>query len=281
MNLEFDSSISAFLEKTTSQLEKQPSVHSFILSLARKYEEMNKPIILLVRGLDKNGNLLIAGVQTESKYPLIISQTEPEYAKTLSQMLAESDYNFPGVNGPTPAVDAFAESWSQMRLCKSELGTNLRLFELTTVKHPPKSPGFFRSAKAEDEEVIFQWLNEFHTEAVPHDPKRPDDEIYKDIREATRKEQFFIWEENSAPVCLVGSKRETQTERWIAPVYTPPHLRGRGYASALVAAVSQKIVDSGKKGMLFTDLSNPTSNSIYQKVGYSAVADFRHYFFKK
>ncbi|MGK5090012.1 GNAT family N-acetyltransferase [Bdellovibrionota bacterium FG-2] len=64
--------------------------------------------------------------------------------------------------------------------------------------------------------------------------------------------------------------------RGIAPVCTPKHLRGHGYASALTAAVSQRYVDLGKKCLLFTDLSNPTSNSIYQKIGYRPVTDFRH-----
>ena len=91
-----------------------------------------------------------------------------------------------------------------------------------------------------------------------------------------KKSQWFVWEDNGECVCLLGSMCETDTERWIVPVYTPPEFRGRGYASSLVAAVSQRIVDSGKKGMLFTDLANPTSNNIYSAVGYQPMSDFKH-----
>jgi predicted GNAT family acetyltransferase len=66
----------------------------------------------------------------------------------------------------------------------------------------------------------------------------------------------------------------------IGPVYTPPALRKRGYASALTAALSQELLDSGRKFcFLFTDLANPTSNRIYQQIGYQAVCDVDEYRF--
>ncbi len=66
----------------------------------------------------------------------------------------------------------------------------------------------------------------------------------------------------------------------IGPVYTPPEQRGHGYASALVAGVSQWLLDAGNQFcFLFTDLRNPTSNHIYQVIGYQPVGDFTEYSF--
>jgi predicted GNAT family acetyltransferase len=63
-------------------------------------------------------------------------------------------------------------------------------------------------------------------------------------------------------------------------VYTPPEWRGKGYASACVAALSQLCLDSGYQFcMLYTDLANPTSNSIYQKIGYQPIGESREYRF--
>jgi predicted GNAT family acetyltransferase len=57
-------------------------------------------------------------------------------------------------------------------------------------------------------------------------------------------------------------------------VYTPPHLRKQGYATSCVAALTQRMLDSGKRFCcLYTDLTNPTSNAIYQKIGYQPVCD--------
>lgn len=50
------------------------------------------------------------------------------------------------------------------------------------------------------------------------------------------------------------------------------------YASACVAALSQLILDEGKEFCtLFTDLANPTSNHIYQQIGYRPVCDFAEF----
>ena len=63
-------------------------------------------------------------------------------------------------------------------------------------------------------------------------------------------------------------------------VYTPPEMRGRGYASACVGHLSQHLLDSGYQFCcLFTDLSNPTSNNIYQRLGYHPVCDYDEYVF--
>jgi len=60
----------------------------------------------------------------------------------------------------------------------------------------------------------------------------------------------------------------------VGPVYTPPAHRARGYGSAVTAAVSQRATEAGARDViLFTDLANPTSNSIYQKIGFRPVYD--------
>lgn len=61
----------------------------------------------------------------------------------------------------------------------------------------------------------------------------------------------------------------------MGPVYTPPEFRGRGFGGAVTAVVTQAALDSGAEGVvLFTDLANPTSNTLYQRLGYHPVSDF-------
>jgi predicted GNAT family acetyltransferase len=213
------------------------------------------------------------------QYPLIVSLAKDEHARAFARELAKKITTFPGVNGPLRAANSFAEGWKEEKACQLKIAADLRLFELTKVISPVKPSGFARAAEPDDVDLIFSWLEDFHEEAVPHDPKPSAESLQQRIRDSVLKGYYFLWGDKGQPVCLVGSNRETATERWVAPVYTPKELRGRGYATALVAAVSERIVASGKKGMLFTDLSNPTSNSIYQKIGYVSVADFRHVLF--
>lgn len=279
MDMKIDSSVAGFLENCASQLEKDATINSFVLSLAARCESSGRPVQHLARGLDKKGNLLIAGIQTDLNRPLVLSKSTNEAAGFFASQLERQVSSLPGVTGPSPAVESFVEEWCVVKNCHSKLERNLRLFELTSLKPARACAGFFRVATSEHEKIIFQWLREFHEEAIPHEPKMSDEDLYKDIRAAFSAEQYFVWVVEGKCVSLVGSRRETSSGRWIGPVYTPKSERGHGYASALTAAVSQRIIDAGKKAILFTDMENPTSNSIYQKLGYEFVADFKAFFF--
>lgn len=83
-----------------------------------------------------------------------------------------------------------------------------------------------------------------------------------------------VWEAGDVPVSIAGLTRQVAGMVRVGPVYTPPELRGHGYASAATAAVSRQALDAGAaEVVLFTDLANPVSNSIYQRIGYRAVED--------
>ena len=92
-------------------------------------------------------------------------------------------------------------------------------------------------------------------------------------------QELYLWIDKE-PVSMAGKSRPTPNGITINLGYTPPELRGRGYASSCVASLSQLQLDSGKQFCtLFTDLSNPTSNSIYQKMGYKPICDYNQYLF--
>jgi predicted GNAT family acetyltransferase len=78
----------------------------------------------------------------------------------------------------------------------------------------------------------------------------------------------WLWDDGGTTVA--GASR-------IGPVYTPPAMRGRGYAGALTAHVSRMVLDEGALACLYTDLANPTSNRLYAAIAYEPVADFTRY----
>ena len=135
-----------------------------------------------------------------------------------------------------------------------------------------------RLAEPREDELVAEWLYEFHLEALPNEPSS-----LADHREAAKirlaDQDLYLWDDGQ-PVALAGRQRPTPHGVCIGPVYTPLHFRRKGYATALTAALSQLLLDSGKRfTALFTDLSNPVSNSIYQKIGYQPVCDFDLYRF--
>jgi hypothetical protein len=84
----------------------------------------------------------------------------------------------------------------------------------------------------------------------------------------------YLWEREGDVVSMAAAVGPTPNGMRVGAVYTPPEHRGHGYASALVAALSQDLLDRGRTfTMLYTDLANPTSNAIYQRIGYVPVSD--------
>ena len=90
-----------------------------------------------------------------------------------------------------------------------------------------------------------------------------------------------VWDHGGA-VAFIGFGDGPAATARIAPVYTLPDFRGRGYASAMVGALSRELFAAGTRAIfLTTDVSNPTSNAIYQRIGFRPVADHYHFEFGK
>jgi predicted GNAT family acetyltransferase len=74
------------------------------------------------------------------------------------------------------------------------------------------------------------------------------------------------------PVSMAGIMRRTRHAAALGAVYTPPPLRGRGYAGSVTAAVAAFAFTQGKSvACLYTDLRNPFSNRCYAKIGFEPV----------
>jgi RimJ/RimL family protein N-acetyltransferase len=190
--------------------------------------------------------------------------------------LASGGWTLPGVNGPTATSDAFAAAWCAARGGRASVHMNLRGFELTHVIDPPAASGRMRAAASGDEALVGAWYRAFYGEADIHAGPIPPEE---NARRAIRDGRVFLWDDGGPVAQTVLSGRTPNGAR-IGGVYTPTDVRRRGYATALVAEVSRAQLAAGRKFcFLLTDLANPVSNSIYPKIGYRAVADFREYDF--
>ena len=146
------------------------------------------------------------------------------------------------------------------------------IYRLTEVRPVDGVPGRPRPADAGDRRLLVDWIRAFTAEANPEAPGL-DDQEWVDRRLRGMSGTLYVWD-HGGPVSMAGHGSATPNGARIGPVYTPPDRRRRGYASALVAGVSDIVLASGKRFcFLFTDLSNPTSNKIYQDVGYEFVCE--------
>lgn len=190
--------------------------------------------------------------------------------------IKENTLEIPGVIGPAHIAAYFAAEWKRVMNQSSMVSMRQKVYEVRSVPMFPFPPGEFRQAAEDDIPIIAEWLQSFEEEALG---KSHDIELARAER-LVKLGSIFVWEIGGHLVSMAMRMRPIAHSITISGVYTPLEYRRKGYATGLVAMLSQRLLDSGYEFVnLFTDLANPTSNSIYQKIGFRPVCDFRMYSF--
>jgi predicted GNAT family acetyltransferase len=234
--------------------------------------------------VERNGEIAAAAVRTPPLNVVLSVVPERQLADPVMALLVDdlrAAYadRVPGVTGRSVESRTFATRWQRETGQASRPGMKQRIYQLEQVVPPAGVPGALRRATAADRDLLVRWLDAFNRET--HAPGNTDPEAWVDQMLSSPARAVYFWVEDGEPVTLVGRGGPTPHGARIGPVYTPPEKRRRGYASAGTAAVSQLVLDSGHRFcFLFTDLDNPTSNHIYQTIGYRPVCDVDVYAFE-
>ncbi len=206
------------------------------------------------------------------EFPVLLSShMSGSAAAELARYLAAAGRQFPGINAEQEAADAFGAVWRDRTGDAVTAYRRMRLLRLGELIRPAPGPeGTARPATERDRDLLAGWFDAFAREVG--DPPRHDTRAMVDERLGYGG--ITLWVAAGVPVSLAGRTRVVAGMVRVAPVYTPPELRGRGYAGAATAAVSQAALDVGvREVVLYTDLANPTSNALYQRLGYRPVED--------
>lgn len=184
-----------------------------------------------------------------------------------------------GVLGPAAEAQAFAQQWQRRAGGAYHIGVRERSYQLDAVVPVKDVSGTMRRATEADRDLLIHWYDAFNHEAMP-DGIHQNPAQWVDAMLSSPVRDLFLWEDGGERVTLVGHSGNTPHGARVGPVYTPPPLRRRGYASACTAAASQALLDAGRRFcFLFTNLANPTANHIYQTIGYRPVCDVDEYRF--
>lgn len=219
-------------------------------------------------------DIVAAAGQTPPHNLILARSSSPEAIDAIAVEVTD----VPGVTGTLPEVEIFVARHPERRRTMRQ-----GIYRLTEVRSEFEPKGC-RRASVSDRELLAAWMVEFTMEVAPHiiGPDRASDAIDTRLRGPDDTAGMWLLEVDGEPVSMSGYRSPTPTGIRIGPVYTPPDRRGHGFASRLVAALSQRLLDSGRQFcFLYTDLDNPTSNSIYQRIGYEMVAEGAEYSFSQ
>ncbi|MGW3664078.1 GNAT family N-acetyltransferase [Streptomyces sp. NPDC005141] len=278
----FTEDVDDFLTRAGDFLRSRPGLHVMPLTWTAR---------LRTRGVDAFGTeaplfgtLNRAGEVHAACYRLPsrglgLTPLTPEQADTLAARLAALGHSLPSVGADHGTATAFAEAWQRHTGATPKLrDIRLRLYRLGTLTPPEPPPaGRARVLGEQDLEEVMFWCGEFARavgEVVSLDAGSWAGSRFADKR-------YTLWETpDGTPVSVAGMNPLIGGQIQVDIVYTPARLRGRGYAGAVTAEVSRAALAAGaREVVLFADLSNPTSNALYQRLGYRSLADWGAYDF--
>jgi ribosomal protein S18 acetylase RimI-like enzyme len=270
-----------FLDLTGEFLYAKEVQNGLMLGLTEELTKQSsqafKPIFLnAVNFANKTAG---AFVQTRSQNG-IITDCGSIAVNEIVQFLIQNKIAINGIVGPTQSATLFKDQVIENLGGIFEKAMDHKILRLDSVIWPPDCEGRPMVATDQDFELVFDWLGKFMQEASPLEVF--DQEYWRTkLRDRIRKKEIYLWKHQGQFVscCQVG--QSTKNGIRISFVYTPNDCRGKGFASNLVAFVSQDQLNRGFQFCsLYTNADNPTSNKIYQQIGYNIVTDSVFYIFK-
>lgn len=274
--------IDDFLARAGDFLRSRPALHNTPLTAIEK---------LRTRGVDAYGAEATVFGRLESggevraifyyrrpSHRLTVTSLSPEQADILAAQLADLGHPLAGVGADHDTATVFAQTWRRRTGAAFAPSWRVRLYRLGTLTPPEPLPeGRGRVVDAQDRAELIRWCGEF-VAAVGEAPVI-DADSWADSRFADK--HFTFWETpDGTAVSMAGSTSMVGGMIRVDPVYTPAYLRGRGYAGAVTVEVSRAALTAGATDVvLYADPANPTSNALYQRIGYVPVTDFAGYGF--
>ena len=237
-------------------------------------------------GAAKNPYLATVGNQTGvlacavhiAPYKVVITRANREPIVTLANDVFQAVPQLDGVTGPSRSADDFALAWSKLSGLEPVLNMRLRIHEIRKIvdSNLPAAPGCFRPAVPADLNLLAKWTQVFVSEARIVDPF----DAFRVVEDAITRGRLHVWD-NEGPVSMAAWTGKTPSGVRINFVYTPRELRGKGYGTACVTALTQQQLEQGNAFCwLYTDLSSAASPNIFKRIGYWPVSDVSDYYLK-
>ena len=260
----------AFLDAAMPLLLADEARHNLILGIAGTLRDHPSHYPDYGLWLAKAGSDTVGAALITPPHNLVVARPSDDSA--LEALAAAIDHELPGVVAAQPEAEAFAVAWTAKTGATTRTKRAQGVFALDRVEQPEAVSGRMRYAGADDRPLLLDWWRAFAEEALGESPDPESVAHAVDHRLEAETAGVSLWEDGgTVSVAVFGNP--TPNGIRIGPVYTPPEHRRRGYASALVAELSDRLLAGRRFCFLFTDLANPTANRIYERIGYRRVCE--------
>jgi len=253
-------------------LASDPVRHNLILTLL--YGRIEHPEPGRYWTVKVDGRAAGVVLQSPLHFAATVTPMADDAVTAVVDVIVDQGVELPGVNGEAATAARFAGHWTERTRSAAQPVQGQRIYEVEDVIPAAPVSGQLVHATAEQRDLLVAWFVGFAAETG---------EMPRDAEQLAERRlsagHLWMWSDE-APVAMAARSGAVSRVARIGPVFTPSGHRNRGYASALVAALSNAVRSEGDRCILYTDLANPTSNSIYRAIGYRAVLEAVRYRFK-
>jgi predicted GNAT family acetyltransferase len=261
------------LECAGSFLHGDPVRHNVILTLLEARVVHPEPGRYWVAQVD--GRVSGVALQSPTHFFATVTPMARDVVDAVVDAIVDVGAHLPGVNGEAATAARFAGRWTERTRSAAHPVEGQRIYEVENVIPAARTTGQLRSATRKDRNLLVAWFEAFEVESGASGGHAAADVVDRRLAAG----HLWIWDDD-VPVAMGGVSAPVAGVVRVGPVYTPPERRHRGYASGLVAAASSTARARGQRCILYTDLGNATSNSIYRAIGYRAVEEALRYEFR-
>lgn len=260
-----------FLDDTEIILEQKELENNLILALCNGFEDKARVYdsCVFINSIADN-QIQASSIKTMSKAFVSGTTQNPQHIKALADYYLDNGIALTGVVGESFYSTEFSNFYGKKQIGKR----TMIVHKLTCVNNLPLTTGYLEVANEMDIDLVAEWGKLFE-EDIKTFPRNNSEEIMRSTKRMISAGKIFKWVDNGKTVSMAAMICKTKRFGIVSLVYTPDKLRGNGYATSCVQKLSEHLLQSGFKSCgLFTDKANPTSNSIYKKIGYVPITEF-------
>lgn len=230
---------------------------------------------------DDDDHIVLVAIRTPPYSPVLSTTTRFDSLPIIAKDLHETYTTLPGVSALEDIADAFVKQWQSRTDQTTQVRMHQGIYQLETIQLLNLPKGALREVRDDDKDLLVDWTQAFMSDtSVPATRENAEATLERLLQRRSHGAGLFVWDVDGQPVSMAAYVGGTPNGYRVTYVYTPPEHRRKGYATACTAGVTQHALATGKQYcFLYTDLSNPTSNHIYQKIGYRFVCNVKQYAF--
>lgn len=270
MKVQFAKSVEAYVDFVEKKLLEKEACNNLILGILERLKQNNEGAYYL-GWVEKDKELLFPFMQTAPNnwvLPDLVQFVGEEVIRAAVKQIWDQGMEVPGVIGPKQYATIFAKEWQDITGNQPVVHMQEWIYQLDAVNQVQQH-GELVFAQEKDLSLLIHWLQQFGEEAGVKITEKQAEAI---ARRNINQHSAFLWQVGKHYVSMANRSRTTKNGATINAVFTPDQHKEKGYATSLVAALSQQLLDSGYQFCsLYTDTSNPISNHVYQKIGYYKV----------